>query len=39
LLVLAFILGIILTAILPAWGWLVTVGAALIFAGYKMMVD
>ncbi|MDD2573262.1 MAG: hypothetical protein PHS69_02010 [Firmicutes bacterium] len=39
LLVLAFVLGVICSLILPVWCWLLVAGAALIIVGCKILVD
>lgn len=35
----AFILGIVLKALLPVWGWLLIAGAGLIYFGYRIFID
>jgi len=39
LLVLAFVLGVVCSLILPLWAWMLAVGLLLIAAGCRILVD
>jgi hypothetical protein len=39
LLALAFALGVVCCLILPLWTWMLAVGALLIAAGFKILID